>query len=462
MKYFLKRIKLSGIKSIDKEIELNFYNKTIISPFSIEESNVKALYGENGSGKSAIIHALRVYKDIIMSENYLYESKNNIYLCDLINLGLKEFKISVEFVQYFEDDFRIFEHNINLSSKITSNIQITHESIYAYKINAYRESAKVLVYKYDQEKTELPFKTLDLEKLSINRLDKESIVSIFEHRVFDAFFDENNIIKDKFKNLSDQEQNDFVLLFRILQFTSKLNIYMEDSDNHTQYLKDLSGHSHIDVALDDQLTFNPDHLLTVNESRVDYEKSPSSQFATIVYPKGMDKFIKRVAKLEGFIRIFKMDLKKININFKAYISDAKLAELVFEYDHDRNISMEFESTGIKKLVSLFDIFTALEKGEIAIIDEFDSNINDVYLIKLVEYFSNYSQGQLFFTTHNLAPMEVLSDKKHALDFISSNSEISSGIKDGNYSMVNRYRRGQIKNLPFNIESFNFLGMFDTE
>ena len=78
---------------------------------------------------------------------------------------------------------------------------------------------------------------------------------------------------------------------------------------------------------------------------------------------------------------------------------------------------------------------------------------------MLEYFSMYGKGQLCFTTHNLGPMEILSSKKHSIDFLSDNNEIVSWIKQGNYSVKNMYKSGMIDNSPFNVEPFDFLGIF---
>ena len=61
-----------------------------------------------------------------------------------------------------------------------------------------------------------------------------------------------------------------------------------------------------------------------------------------------------------------------------------------------------------------DLFYYLEDacmGMITFIDELDSNINDVYLDKIIEYFILYGKGQLCFTSHNLSPMSVLKKNK---------------------------------------------------
>lgn len=44
---------------------------------------------------------------------------------------------------------------------------------------------------------------------------------------------------------------------------------------------------------------------------------------------------------------------------------------------------EFESSGIKKLMNLFYYLDAASDGFIVFIDELDSEINDVYLDKII-------------------------------------------------------------------------------
>ena len=111
-------------------------------------------------------------------------------------------------------------------------------------------------------------------------------------------------------------------------------------------------------------------------------------------------------------------------------------------------------------MKLYPVLAVLENGGIAFIDEFDSNIHDVYLCKIIEYAINYTKGQLIFTTHNLGPMEVLdkSGVKHSIDFI-NNSQVSSWKRNGNYSVVKVYRGGAIPNCPFNIDAADFVKVF---
>ena len=124
-----------------------------------------------------------------------------------------------------------------------------------------------------------------------------------------------------------------------------------------------------------------------------------------------------------------------------------------------SIYAEFESTGIKKLIKLFEYLTEMVQGGIVFIDEFDSNLHDVYLCALLEYLMEYGEGQLCFTTHNVGPMDVLRRHKMSIDFLSEDNKIYPWKKNGNYSPAKLYRNGMIEGSPFNVDSTDFIGVF---
>ncbi len=70
---YLLNLTISGVKCIKEDVRLDFYNKTIDKNFNPEKYRVKAIYGENGSGKSALITAVKIFQNVMMSTNYLVE-----------------------------------------------------------------------------------------------------------------------------------------------------------------------------------------------------------------------------------------------------------------------------------------------------------------------------------------------------------------------------------------------------
>ena len=63
--YYLLNVTVAGVKCIEEEIRLDFYKKIVNQKFDADKYRIKAIYGENGSGKSAIITAVKIFQDII-------------------------------------------------------------------------------------------------------------------------------------------------------------------------------------------------------------------------------------------------------------------------------------------------------------------------------------------------------------------------------------------------------------
>ena len=218
---------------------------------------------------------------------------------------------------------------------------------------------------------------------------------------------------------------------------------MESSDNHTDYfLKKNIGYSgefdKIDLSY--QLLKSS---LQINKKLLDIFSNDENFISKDDY----EKFVNRVKRLEKFIQIFKPDLTKIDIEKKEN-GDYYVCSLNMVYG-TYSINTEFESTGIKKLIQLFAYLQAMVQGGIVFIDEFDSNLHDVYLCALIEYLMEYGKGQLCFTTHNVGPMDILKSRKKSIDFLSLDHKIYSWKKNGNYSPSKLYRNGMIIGSPFN-------------
>lgn len=166
-----------------------------------------------------------------------------------------------------------------------------------------------------------------------------------------------------------------------------------------------------------------------------------------------------------FIKLFKPDINEITL--KTTLVEKKADTTLYAVNqmihyHDHAIDLEYESFGIKKLIRLYSAIKHVTNGGILVIDELDSHINDVYLVKLISYISRHAKGQLIFTTHNISPMEILKTKKMAIDFMSSSSTVSTWTQQGNYSPSRVYQNGLIRGLPFNIDEEDFARVFLNE
>ena len=87
---------VKGIKNIKQELRLDFYKKSVDKNFDPTKYRIKAIYGENGSGKSAIITAVKIFHDLFFRDNYLSESETQEFLNEIINKEMHEFSFECE------------------------------------------------------------------------------------------------------------------------------------------------------------------------------------------------------------------------------------------------------------------------------------------------------------------------------------------------------------------------------
>lgn len=404
MNYFLLNLKLNGIKNFEKEIEIDFYKKDLKN-FSPINYNVKGIFGPNGIGKTAIFKSIEIIKNIVINNYYLTDIENLSLLHKLINKNIKKMKIEITFLVVFDKkNHKKYIYNMELEIK-HSDIFISKESIKTdYK------SSELIIENGSILNNSLFENTTLIEDSSKNLLNKRSIL---------------NIIKDI--ALRDNDKETFNNLFNFFK-----NLYIK-TDRYQYNILDVVNLTDIDDRYDMRI--------------------PKKKGILEVIKKDFERKTK-------FLKLFKKDLSSINF-IKKDDSEYYYLNIFFNYK-DLEISYSFESQGIKLLFILHSYLDKILNGGIVLVDEIDSSIHDVYLNKIIEFFSEEGKGQLIFTTHNTTLLNTLRKYNNSIDFINENKEIIPWIKNGNSSVFNKYREGYIKGLPFNIVESDFYEIFSNE
>lgn len=439
--FYLLNISVSGIKCIKEEVRLDFYKKTVDRNFDPERYRVKAIYGENGAGKSALVTAVKIFQDLIYNENYLNESKTQEFLDEIINKSSNVFQFKMEFLADRNDNEKIIcQYTLQIGKGKNGLYEIQYEDLKwkngNYANNKYRSV-------FEAVNGELVFAACTekeagwVEKKTINLLSTHSFIYLY--------------LKELTQNMSFSESHDsniFIYVLACLVLALYLKVYLAEEDQHELFfLRRRLKESQLDQqTLIEGFLGRGNNLslaMGVNEKFVEKDN--------------FDKYREKVGHLTRFIKIFKPDLMSIDIDAKED-GERYVCDLNLNYGN-YVINKEFESTGIKKLIGLFDCFAAASQGSIVFIDEMDANLNDVYLCKLIEYFMYYGKGQLCFTTHNIGPMSALKENKNSIDFLSSDNHLIPWTSRGNATPENCYRNGMIEDLPFNVEASDFVGIF---
>ncbi|ALF17106.1 AAA family ATPase [Fusobacterium animalis] len=419
MKVFMLSFKVNGIKNIEKEIEINFYNKTL-KRFNPCGSNVKGIFGPNGIGKTSIIKGMDILRKISLNDNYLTNDFNIIILDKIINKKIEKAKLEVEFLVIKNKKRYRYIHSITIARTSTKEIKILNEKIIKKDPNTDQILWQILIengiIKNDSiHKGDLKAQIIDVTK---NLLEKRSVV---------------NIVKSSLLESTDLEN--------IYYFYKKLYIKLDRGDSHFTY-----------ALLDNILKAPMKDEVPFNNSIGNYDMTIPKNSLEV-----FEDYLRRMIK---FLKIFKPNLKNIEYE-KKEDEEYYYINILFVYNNYK-VDYEFESMGIKNLFSLFTYFRALSDDEVVVIDEIDTSIHDIYLNKLIEFFAVDGKGQLVFTAHNITLLQTLKKYKHSIDFINENMEVVSWIKNGNSTPFKSYKDGYIKGLPFNIREYDFLEIFSQE
>jgi len=442
MRFFLLKLTTNGVKNISEDVSLAFYRETGIDTITFPGNNIRAIYGKNGSGKSALILSVLLAKNLMSKSSYI-ASKPQGYFDELINKKTKHFSIEFIFAVYDEKKknkvLGLMAYSLMLTLK-DHRFQIVKECIEEIKgksINGERELVAKnengeLSFASDNTDPFAPF----LKQSTLNLLQDNTLVSQLG-RCLKSYVKEG-------ENLNNFES----CLFLCCLFANSLAVAAQTSDLHDsdfpmppQLLKAYS-----DMKAEDLKALFISNCLSSNGDCV-----------TKVPKKEMPSYHDYIARLCAFLRLFKPTLKTIEIQQKEDAENFVCTNLLVYQDYA--ISEVYESTGIKKLISLFNSIALADRGGIVFVDELDANISGVYLQKLVEFISMYGHGQLIFTAHSLDPMYYLSKYSKSLYFLGDDNVMVPWIKNGHYQPYKLYPEGMIKGSAFNLEAFDFLSVF---
>lgn len=444
-KYALLYLKTFGVKCIENPIEIFFANKNVDSTY-FNKPLVKAIYGTNGEGKTAIAHTLDIYKNTILDINYLPAENYVGNFKELVNHNANKIYIGVYFANIDDGEVKGIFHHILEYELADKELFISHETLHI--VNG-------LSWGYTNNE-ELIFETINGEVVKLNKRanGQKSEIDKYTRNVVRTSSAALPILTamifsgDKIRNdLIDREMSFSYAVMSVCNFSAAIKVYIDNRDKHTESYE--RAYSLLDKVNTDEKNKSVQRFAIDNEvDQIDVDD--------------YERYEEEIDRICRFLQVFKPDLKEIRID-KSINRDKYICKKILVYnnkDKDIEVSSEYESTGVKKLISLYPYLNSVDNHYIVFIDEFDSNIHDVYLCKIIEYFIGYTDGQFIFTTHNLGPMEILKDSglKHTIDFI-NNGIVTSWKRSGNYSVVNLYRNGMIPNSPFNINAVDFVKVF---
>ena len=371
------------------EIELNNFknvkNGVIQMPSEQEEkyfeysSDIVGIYGQNGSGKTAVIQAMAFIQRLLMGESLPAN------FADYINKQENECGIRVKFSIESAGKKAVCEYEIKIEKE---DLNIKEEILSAAIWNGEKFSKKKNMLKY-------------------NRYDeKHEITPILRYDSLIKANRDNKVNLTVAKRISEKDKCSFLF------GNEGKKIFIEGTVNE-EYSADIS------MSLFVPFSF-----------RVEYDKGTAKGELPIRIdkPSVISEFEYELA--ERFIAEMNIVLctlvPELSIQMKNHGKqllengeDGYRIELLSERG-DVIIPLAYESEGIIKIVSVLNVLMRVysNPGVCFFIDEFDSGIFEFLLGELLTVLEKGAKGQFVFTSHNLRALEMIS--KNSLVFSTTN------------------------------------------
>lgn len=389
-----------------KNIKSGTVKMSDVSNIESGKGNVLGIYGQNGSGKTSIISAVRIIKDIL-SGNPLPED-----IDEYIMYGEDESKIDILFYIKGKNKRYKVRYNIILA-KGNKDTFIKEELItYWYKADSNHQwdSVKGLINNIHNDNKIYP------------KYRNEEILKLYE--------DNNDFIVNKKMRFKDYES----LIFS----EELLKLISENPDKIGEEYSILNVLRHYAVS---NLFIIDNKELALSDANIllpmNFKNYKHNEYISMgVMPIGLDQstYLPREAVseirtslnasnkvLKEIIPELSIRLKELKIQTSKSGEEEVLVEL-FSCRGDMEIPIRYESDGIKKIVAVLHLLIGMfNYGTMSVlVDELDSGIFEYLLGEILEILEERGKGQLVFTSHNLRPLEVLD--KNNLVFTTTNPE----------------------------------------
>lgn len=381
------------------------------------KASIVGLYGQNGSGKTALIDAIQLLKYSLCGQPI------PVKYADYVNIDAEYATLKYKF--NMEQEVGVYhiwyQFSIRKVADETSiNIEEDDDSNLKYKAEIFGE---IMEYSFSSE----------TEKIRKGILIDTSTAEVFTP-------------KSKFNELLGDEKNNITELLvvkRLVQAQSKSFIFSREMIN--KFRKNCKKESYLSI-IEGMIIFGNRELFIIDTENTGwismnalplafkYKDSESEAIGNLMFPLNAP-----TAVPEEAMGLTKKIIANMNIVLEQLvpgltISIVDLGMIIFKngktghqiqlmsLKNNKEIPFQYESEGIKKIVSILQLLIVVYNNPsiTVAIDELDAGIFEYLLGEILNIISEKGKGQLIFTSHNLRPLETID--KGFIAFTTTNPE----------------------------------------
>lgn len=400
----LSSLQLTNIKNVKKGTI--YMPNTVNKILSADKAEILGIYGQNGSGKTAIVDALYFLQKVMIGAD-LDQS-----LEDYMDMDSDTAEIFADFNLFMNGI--VFEIGYRLSlSREEKVVVISRETLSGAKNENGIRTNKTVFMDYQRDQTNTIFKP---------------------QKRLDEILEENKDIKtDLIVARKMAEKSNCSYIFG----ESSRDIFCREYKNGFQQFSVIIS-SLFEFALKDLFVIRNTHLGVISANfvlpmafRIENDNMGTKGDFTVSLTEPILVDEERKNLLETIVEQINIVLYTIipglQVTIKNYgkqsLDDGEEGwklELMSKREGMKEIPIRMESEGIIKIISILNaLIQAFGNHSIClVIDELDSGIFEYMLGELLDIFKKSAKGQLIFTSHNLRALEMID--KESIMFSTTN------------------------------------------
>ena len=362
-----------------------------------QNASVLALYGQNGSGKTALIECIEILKNAISGR------KLPTYASELVNLDSDYSTLSFKFSITEDLDITYLVYKFSIKKEAVETIELNEKSTYTAIFNEV-----VLISKYSNGKSVSPLKPL------IDTTDGEPFGPQTKYRslIGNKELDTDVIVA---KKLAYKSGTSFIFSNELLSLIK--NNTNDDIANPLFALNKYGIRNLFVLSTRDSAMISFDALPLV--FRFESENNGASRKISIpiqsngIIPEVFYDLLIKIIKsmnvvLEQIIPGLNVGVKNLGEELLKDNTKGIRVQLI-SIRGNKSIALKYESEGIKKIVAILQLLIVIYNNPTVTvaIDELDSGIFEYLLGEIMRIISEHGKGQLIFTSHNLRPLETI-------------------------------------------------------
>lgn len=400
----ISEIKLEGFKNIQLGYVVmpSTQNKNYFS----NSADILGIYGQNGSGKTAVIEAMKFIQILLTGQSLPQETVH------YISKGTDTCSISIKFIIQNENQKVLAEYSVQLKKTPNDIFEIACESLCASVWNGEKFDSKRTMINYKLHSDGAIFTPIYRYKDLINNNDdikinlgiakkiaqKDLVSFIFGTEGRSIFLSANNIAS-----------KDYAYIIRSLYQYAGINLFVITNAH--------SGAISMNYML--PFAFRLDFGKKITKGDLPIRLDGPSVISKEYYDIAQQIINEMNVVLNTMIPDFSIGIYDFGEQLLENGLKGHKIELISKRG-EVTIPLKYESEGIIKIISILNALMCVYNNSsmCLVIDELDSGIYEYLLGELLSVFEKGAKGQLIFTSHNLRALEMLN--KNSIIFSTTN------------------------------------------